>query len=132
MRNINAAALLDGARFNAFHARLLFWCALIIIFDGYDLVIYGVVLPSLMAEWNLSAVQAGALGSCALVGMMVGALFFGSLSDRIGRRKTIMACVLLFSGITALNGLATSPKPLPCAVSLPGLALVASCPMWSR
>ncbi|CAI3806852.1 Gentisate transporter [Pseudomonas sp. MM221] len=123
MRNINAAALLDGARFNAFHTRLLFWCALIIIFDGYDLVIYGVVLPSLMAEWNLSAVQAGALGSCALVGMMVGALFFGSLSDRIGRRKTIMACVLLFSGVTALNGLATSPETFALCRFVAGLGI---------
>jgi AAHS family benzoate transporter-like MFS transporter len=31
---------------------VLFWCALIIIFDGYDLVIYGVVLPMLMKEWG--------------------------------------------------------------------------------
>ncbi|MFJ4457911.1 MFS transporter [Pseudomonas sp. NPDC089392] len=123
MRNINAAALLDGARFNAFHARVLFWCALIIIFDGYDLVIYGVVLPSLMAEWNLSALQAGALGSCALVGMMVGALFFGSLSDRIGRRKTIMTCVLLFSGVTALNGLATSPETFAICRFVAGLGI---------
>ena len=123
MRNINAAALLDGARFNAFHARVLFWCALIIIFDGYDLVIYGVVLPSLMAEWNLSALQAGALGSCALVGMMLGALFFGSLSDRIGRRKTITACVLLFSGVTALNGLATSPETFALCRFVAGLGI---------
>jgi len=43
MRTIDVSALIDGARFNAFHARVLFWCALIIIFDGYDLVIYGVV-----------------------------------------------------------------------------------------
>jgi len=123
MRNINAAALLERARFNAFHARLLFWCALIIIFDGYDLVIYGVVLPSLMAEWGLSAVQAGGLGSCALVGMMAGALFFGSLSDRIGRRKTIMTCVLLFSGVTALNGLATSPETFALCRFVAGLGI---------
>ena len=123
MRIINAAALLERARFNAFHARLLFWCALIIIFDGYDLVIYGVVLPSLMAEWGLSAVQAGALGSCALVGMMAGALFFGSLSDRIGRRKTIMTCVLLFSGVTALNGLATSPETFALCRFVAGLGI---------
>ncbi|ABY99478.1 TPA: MFS transporter [Pseudomonas putida] len=123
MRNINAAALLERARFNAFHARLLFWCALIIIFDGYDLVIYGVVLPSLMAEWGLSAVQAGVLGSCALVGMMAGALFFGSLSDRIGRRKTIMTCVLLFSGVTALNGLATSPETFALCRFVAGLGI---------
>ena len=123
MRTINVAALIDGARFNAFHARVLFWCALIIIFDGYDLVIYGVVLPSLMAEWGLSSLQAGALGSCALVGMMLGALFFGSLSDRIGRRKTIMMCVMLFSGVTAINGLVQSPEAFALCRFIAGLGI---------
>lgn len=123
MRTIDVSALMDGARFNAFHARVLVWCALIIIFDGYDLVIYGVVLPSLMAEWGLSSVQAGALGSCALVGMMLGALFFGSISDRIGRRKTIMICVLLFSGVTALNGFASSPEIFALCRFIAGLGI---------
>lgn len=123
MRTIDVSALIDGARFNTFHARVLFWCALIIIFDGYDLVIYGVVLPSLMAEWGLSSLQAGALGSCALVGMMLGALFFGSLSDRIGRRKTIMMCVALFSGVTAINGLAQSPEAFALCRFIAGLGI---------
>ncbi|WP_454242195.1 MFS transporter [Pseudomonas sp. HLS-6 TE3448] len=123
MRTIDVSALINGARFNAFHARILVWCALIIIFDGYDLVIYGVVLPSLMTEWGLSAVQAGALGSCALVGMMLGALFFGSISDRVGRRKTIMICVLLFSGVTALNGLASSPAAFALCRFIAGLGI---------
>ncbi|MCQ9422926.1 aromatic acid/H+ symport family MFS transporter [Pseudomonas sp. LJDD11] len=123
MHKTNVTALLDGARFNAFHARVLLWCALIIIFDGYDLVIYGVVLPSLMAEWGLSALQAGALGSCALVGMMIGALFFGSISDRIGRRKTIAFCVTLFSGVTALNGLASSPEMFGLCRFIAGLGI---------
>ncbi|AFO51330.1 MULTISPECIES: MFS transporter [Pseudomonas putida group] len=123
MRTIDVSALIDGARFNAFHARVLVWCALIIIFDGYDLVIYGVVLPSLMSEWGLSSLQAGALGSCALVGMMLGALFFGSISDRIGRRKTIMICVLLFSGVTALNGFASSPEIFALCRFIAGLGI---------
>jgi AAHS family benzoate transporter-like MFS transporter len=95
MRTIDVAALLNRAKLNSFHTSLLLWSALIIIFDGYDLVIYGVVLPSLMKDWGLSALQAGLLGSCALLGMMVGALTFGSLSDRIGRRKAI-TCVVPF------------------------------------
>ncbi|MEQ9723998.1 aromatic acid/H+ symport family MFS transporter [Pseudomonas sp. WHRI 8822A] len=123
MHKTPVTALLDGARFNAFHARVLLWCALIIIFDGYDLVIYGVVLPSLMSEWGLSPLQAGALGSCALVGMMFGALFFGSLSDRIGRRKTIAFCVTLFSGVTALNGLASSPEAFGLCRFIAGLGI---------
>ncbi len=39
----------------------------IIIFDGYDLVIYGVALPLLMQEWGLSAVQAGLLREYSIV-----------------------------------------------------------------
>ncbi len=109
MRKIDINALIDQARFNAFHWRVLFWCALIIIFDGYDLVIYGVVLPVLMREWALTPLQAGALGSYALFGMMFGALLFGSLSDRIGRKWVIAICVILFSGFTVLNGFARNP-----------------------
>ena len=60
--NSALTALIDNAKFNRFHLRTLLLCALIIIFDGYDLVVYGVVLPVLMQEWGLTPVQAGALG----------------------------------------------------------------------
>ena len=123
MRTLDVNALIDGARFNRFHGRLLFWCALIIVFDGYDLVIYGVVLPALMQDWGLSPVQAGFLGSCALFGMMLGALFFGPLSDRIGRRKTIMTCVILFSGFTVINAFARSPSEFALCRFIAGLGI---------
>ena len=123
MRTIDVNALIDGARFNSFHGRLLFWCALIIVFDGYDLVIYGVVLPALMQDWGLSAVEAGFLGSCALFGMMLGALFFGPLSDRIGRRKTIMTCVILFSGFTVINAFARTPTEFALCRFIAGLGI---------
>jgi AAHS family benzoate transporter-like MFS transporter len=48
MNKVNIQPFLDNAQFNRFHKNVLFWCALIIIFDGYDLVIYGTVLPVLM------------------------------------------------------------------------------------
>lgn len=78
-------------------------------FDGYDLVIYGVVLPLLMQEWSLTAVQAGMLASTALCGMMFGAMFFGTLADKIGRKKVILICVTFFSGFTFLGAFASSP-----------------------
>ena len=95
MRTIDVHEVIDNARFNRFHWMVLFWCALIIIFDGYDLVIYGVVLPVLMKEWNLSPLEAGALGSYALFGMMAGALIFGPLSDKIGRKPIILGGCLI-------------------------------------
>ena len=42
----------------------------IILFDGYDLVVYGTVMPVLMEEWKFDSVQAGAIGSYGLFGMM--------------------------------------------------------------
>ncbi|MCK9799239.1 aromatic acid/H+ symport family MFS transporter [Pseudomonas sp. MAFF 302030] len=123
MRKIDSNTLIDEARFNAFHWRVLFWCALIIIFDGYDLVIYGVVLPVLMQEWGLTPLQAGTLGSYALFGMMFGALFFGSLSDRIGRKKVIAVCVILFSGFTVLNGFARNPTEFGICRFIAGLGI---------
>lgn len=109
MRNIDVNDVIDNAAFNKFHWKVLFWCTLIIIFDGYDLVIYGVVLPILMDQWELSPYVAGLLGSSALFGMMFGAMGFGMLSDRLGRKKVIIACVVLFSVTTVINGFATTP-----------------------
>ena len=122
-RDIDVSRLIDDARFNRFHWRVLFWCALIIIFDGYDLVIYGVVLPVLMKEWSLSPLQAGALGSYALFGMMAGALVFGPLSDKIGRKKAITICVVLFSGFTVLNGFSRNPTEFGICRFIAGLGI---------
>lgn len=123
MRVVNVHKIVDEAQFGKFHWQVLFWCALIIIFDGYDLVIYGAVLPVLMKEWNLEPLQAGALGSYALFGMMFGALVFGSLSDRFGRKKIIAVCVILFSLFTCLNGLARNPTEFGICRFIAGLGI---------
>jgi AAHS family benzoate transporter-like MFS transporter len=109
MKTVEVNEIIDNARFTPFHWMVMWLCALLLIFDGYDLFIYGVVLPVLMKEWGLTPVQAGALGSYALFGMMFGAFIFGPLADRIGRKKGIAICFLLFSGSTFLNGFAQSP-----------------------
>lgn len=110
MRTLDIHPIIDKARFTPFHWMVMAWCGLLLIFDGYDLFIYGVVLPVIMKEWGMTPLQAGALGSYALFGMMFGALVFGSLADRIGRKKGIALCFALFSGATILNGFASSPS----------------------
>ncbi|MFV5490742.1 aromatic acid/H+ symport family MFS transporter [Acinetobacter sp. ASP199] len=120
---VNINTLIDEAKFTPFHWGVLIWCLLIIIFDGYDLVIYGVALPLLMQEWSLSAVQAGLLASTALFGMMFGAMTFGTLSDKLGRKKTIMICVAIFSGFTFIGAFATSPVEFGILRFLAGLGI---------
>jgi MFS transporter, AAHS family, benzoate transport protein len=81
-----------------------------LVFDGYDLVVYGTVLPTLLADpaqlGQISPQRAGALGSYALIGVMVGALAAGAVGDLIGRRVIILVNLAWFSvgmGATALT-----------------------------
>lgn len=122
-QQLNVNSIVDEAKFSSFHWGVLIWCLLIIIFDGYDLVIYGVALPLLMQEWSLSAVQAGLLASTVLFGMMFGAMSFGTLSDKLGRKKTIMICVGLFSGFTFLGAFASNPIEFGILRFLAGLGI---------
>ncbi|WP_274570951.1 aromatic acid/H+ symport family MFS transporter [Neisseria leonii] len=123
MRNLNIHTLIDHANLTPLHRSILFWCTLIIIFDGYDLVIYGVVLPILMKTWSLDPVTAGVLGSTALFGMMAGAMGLGMLSDKIGRKKMIILCIVLFSGFTVLNGFAQTPLQFGIMRFIAGLGI---------
>ena len=120
---MNVNAIVDQARFKPFHLKVVLWCLFIVIFDGYDLAINGVTLPLLMQEWNMTSVQAGMLASTALAGMMFGAMLFGMLADKIGRKKVIIICVVLFSGFTFLGGFASNPTEFGALRFIAGLGI---------
>ncbi|OLL74671.1 benzoate MFS transporter BenK [Pseudonocardia sp. Ae168_Ps1] len=100
-------------------------CWSLVVLDGYDLIVYGTVLPVLVDEpgWGLTPASAGTIGSLAFVGMLVGALTAGALSDRLGRRRTILACTVVFSVCTAACGLATDPATFGTLRLLGGVGL---------
>ena len=123
MRQIDVHKVADDARFNGFHCLVLFWCALIIVFDGYDLAVAGIALPSIMKEMGVNATSAGFMMSSALFGMMIGAVFLGTIADRIGRRKAIAICVGLFSVFTAAAGLTSDPVTFSVTRFLAGLGI---------
>lgn len=77
-----------------------------VIFDGYDLIVYGTVQGTLMNHWDLTAGQAGTVGSLAFLGMAIGAVGVGRVSDRIGRKTAVIGSVLMLSLFTALCTLA--------------------------
>src|SRR4051812_3810259 len=81
-----------------------------LMFDGYDLVVYGTVVSTFLRNPNelgeVTPAMAGALGSYALIGVLVGALLAGTVGDIIGRRKVMLTAYAWFSvgmGMTALT-----------------------------
>jgi len=123
MHRIDVHKLADESRFNRFHALVLFWGALILVLDGYDLAVVGAAMPAIMKDMGVDAAQAGFMASSALFGMMFGAIFLGTLADRIGRRLMISVCVALFSVFTAAAGLTHDPVSFSVTRFLAGLGI---------
>jgi len=61
MRTLNVGKMIVEGKFNRFHFMVLFLLTFIIVFDGFDLVVFGAVVPVLMKDWGLTPIQAGAL-----------------------------------------------------------------------
>ena len=123
MRQVDVHKLADDARFNRFHGLVLAWCALIIVFDGYDLAVAGIALPSIMKEMGVDATSAGFMVSSALFGMMFGNFFLGTIADRIGRRWAIAICIALFSVFTAAAGFTSDPVTFSITRFLAGVGI---------
>lgn len=100
-------------------------CFAVIVFDGYDLIVYGATVPALLtyAPWGLTPATAGAIGSYALVGMLAGALLAGVLTDVVGRRKVMIAGVTWFSVAMAGCAIASGPEMFGVFRLLGGLGL---------
>lgn len=100
-------------------------CFMTIVADGYDLIVYGATVPSMLEEpgWNLTHSGAGLIGSWTLFGMVIGFLLAGQLTDRFGRRNIVMFGVLWFSVGSALCGLAPSPEAFGAIRFFAGIGL---------
>ncbi|WP_395727273.1 MFS transporter [Nakamurella sp.] len=90
---------------NARRSRTVVWVVTIstigLIFDGYDLVVYGAVVSTFLKDptqiGEVTPALAGTLGSYALIGTLVGALLAGSVGDIVGRRKVMLTAYAWFS-----------------------------------
>ncbi len=75
--------------------------------DSFDVMLYAMVLAALMADLGMAKATAGLLGSLTLAASAIGGLVFGVLADRFGRRKALMASIVIYSVFTAACGFAT-------------------------
>ena len=99
---------LDRLPASWFHAKILIVAALSLLFDTLDTAVTGFVLASLRTTWHFDAKTIGVVSAVGLSGYLVGSAICGFVADHIGRKKTILFTLILYSIFSAWRGLSNT------------------------
>ena len=99
---------LDRLPASRFHAKILIVAALSLLFDTLDTAVTGFVLASLRTTWHFDAKTIGVVSAIGLSGYLVGSAICGFVADHIGRKKTILFTLILYSVFSASRGLSNT------------------------
>lgn len=76
------------------------------LFDAYDIALNGFLMPLVGTEFGLTLGERGLVATANLVGMAVGAVVWGSVADRIGRKQAFGVTLLIFAVFSVLGAAA--------------------------
>src|SRR5262249_12053636 len=82
--------------------------------DGFDVLSIAFASPGIAKEWGIAQTALGAVLSMELIGMAVGSIIIGGIADKIGRRPTLLACLLAMA--LGMLGATTAPSPVPLSI----------------
>ena len=98
-------------------------CVLLIMLDGFDVLVMAFTAAPISAEWNLTGSQLGLLFSAGLFGMAAGSLFIAPLADRFGRQMIILLCLLVISAGMFASAFAQNAMQLGVLRAVTGIGI---------
>jgi len=104
-------------------------CIMVAVMDGFDTQAIGYVAPAIIKDWDIERVVLGPVFSAGLIGSLLGALTFGTLADRYGRRPMLIVCTLVFGTAALASSQAASVPALVVLRFVTGLGLGGAMPI---
>jgi AAHS family 4-hydroxybenzoate transporter-like MFS transporter len=98
---MDISQVIDAGRWSAYQKSVLAITALAIVLDGFSNQALALAIPQLTRQWHVARDDFKWILVAGFIGMSVGTALFGMIGDRVGRRPTLIGCVLLFGVPTA-------------------------------
>jgi AAHS family 4-hydroxybenzoate transporter-like MFS transporter len=109
---LDVRPLIDDRPIGGFQRMIIALCGAIVLLDGFDAQVMGFVAPALGPALHITRPDVRDVIAAGLFGMMIGALAFGPIADRIGRRPVLLICPLIFGAGSLLTATADSKTAL--------------------
>ncbi|ALH95329.1 MFS transporter [Acinetobacter equi] len=127
-QQVDVQNFIDENPLSGAQKRIIWLCFLIVAIDGFDTAAVGFIAPALKAEWALQAADLAPLFGAGLFGLMAGALIFGPLSDKFGRKPILIGSVILFGLASLVSAFTTDLQSLVVWRFITGLGLGGAMP----
>ncbi|HUC16772.1 MAG TPA: MFS transporter [Acetobacteraceae bacterium] len=129
MAPTDVSEVVNAARFNAYHGRILALCGALVLFDGFDLSAIGFAAPEFANQFAIKPAMIAPVFSAGLLGLTLGGIVCGPIADRIGARRVFAACGVIFGLLSLAIADATSVGELLIMRFIAGIAIGGASPI---